>query len=142
MDRLHWGRIALSGLLAGLVWNLLAMLLLGLVGDAFLAEVRRGPGGGTLAGIPFGFLANLAAGIWAMWLYGMIHPRFRTGPRAAAVAGCAWWVIVSLQSGKWVALQGVPLRAVIGPLLVTLPAILLATQSGALTYRLTLAPRR
>ena len=72
-----------------------------------------------------------------MWLYAAIRPRYGPGPKTALMAGLAWWVIVSLQSGKWVAAGFVPVKATLAPLatlVVTLRAILLAAPVGAWPY--------
>lgn len=69
-----------------------------------------------------------------MWLYAAIRPRYGPGPKTALVAGFAWWVIVSLQSGKWVAVGFVPVKATLARLAITLPAILLAALVGAWPY--------
>lgn len=135
MPKLNWPRIVLCGLLAGLVWNLLAIILLTLVGDAFLAAVRGGRPTVPRGGIPVGFVVNLAAAVWAMWLYAAIRRHYGPGPRTAVVAGVAWWVIVSLQSAKWVVLEAVPSTVVLAPLAATLPAILLASLVGAWAYK-------
>ena len=104
------------------------MALLFLVGGDSLAAL---PGGGLDAasgGVHlFLFGSNVAAGIWAMWLYTAIRPRHGSGPKTVAKAGFAWWVIVSLQSGKWLALVSVSsLKAILVLLAATLPATIVA----------------
>ena len=56
----------------------------------------------------FFFAVDLLMGIWAMWLYSTITPRYGEGPRTAVIAGVAWWSIKSLQSAKWAGLGFVP----------------------------------
>ena len=85
--------------------------------------------------------SNVVAGIWAMWLYAAIRPRYGPAPKRAAVAGLAWWFIVSLQSGKWVAVGFAPPGAALGPLVATLPAIVAATMVGAWAYEADGSPR-
>ena len=63
---------------------------------------------------------------------GARRPGAKDGNRGG---GVAWWFIVSLQSGKWVALGFVPTRAALGLLLPTLPAIIAATLVGAWLYK-------
>jgi hypothetical protein len=82
----------------------------------------------------FLLFSNLAAGVWATWLYTAIRPRYGPGPKTAVWAGLAWWVIVSMQSAKWVALLSIPPAAVLIPLAASLPAIFVATLAGAWFY--------
>jgi hypothetical protein len=130
---IQWRRVFLCGLIAGGVWTLLSITLLFLVGGDFLAVL---PEGGPSRGGVHAFLlgSNIAAGIWAMWLYAAIRPRYGPAPKRAAVAGLAWWFIGSLQSGKWVATGFAPPVAALGPLVATLPAIIAATMVGAWAY--------
>jgi hypothetical protein len=131
--RIQWPRVLLCGLIAGGVWTLLSIALLYLVGGDFLAALPDGgPSGGSVHAFLLG--SNIAAGIWAMWLYAAIRPRYGPAPKRAAVAGLAWWFIVSLQSGKWVASGFAPPGAALGPLAATLPAIIAATMVGAWAY--------
>jgi hypothetical protein len=135
MEKINWPRVFLCGLVAGGVWTLLSVTLLAFVGGDFLAAVRddhqRTPSGGLHVFLLF---SNLAAGLWAMWLYAAIRPRYGPGPKAAVRAGLAWWVIVSMQSAKWVALLCISPAAVLIPLAATLPAIVGATLAGAWFY--------
>jgi hypothetical protein len=109
--------------------------LLVLVGGAFLAALPGGRLQTAGEGLHvFLFFADLAAGIWALWLYAATRLRYGPGLKTAVVAGLAWWVIVSLQSGKWVALVAVPTRAVLAPLAATLPAMIFAVMVGAWFY--------
>ena len=135
MEKTNWARSFLCGLVAGVVWTLLSMVLLGFVGDDFLAAVRVGRQHGSSSGsYLFLHFSNLAAGVWAMWLYTAIRPRWGSGPQTAVRAGVAWWVIVSMQSAKWVALISVPPAVTLAPLAATLPAILVATLAGVWLY--------
>ncbi|MBI4553338.1 MAG: hypothetical protein HY710_13830 [Candidatus Latescibacteria bacterium] len=133
MRTMNWARIVLCGLVAGGVWSLLGATIMAFVGGEFLAAVP-GARPNVPGGVPFGFLANLAAGLWAMWLYAAIRPRYGPGPKTAVVAGVAWWVIESLQSGKWVALLSIPPRVILAPLAATLLAIIVAAVGGAWLY--------
>ena len=135
MREFNWARVFVCGLVAGGVWTLLSVTLLAFVGGDFLAAARGDhqptPSGGLHLFLIF---SNLAAGVWAMWLYTAIRPRYGSGHKAAVRAGVAWWVIVSMQSAKWVALLSIPPAAVLIPLAATLPAIIGATLAGAWFY--------
>ena len=135
LQTLDWRRVLLCGLVTGFVWTLLSLTLLVLVGGEFLAALPgsrlRAAGGGLHM---FLFFSNLAAGIWALWLYAAIRPGYGPGPKTAVIVGLAWWVIISLQSGKWVALVSMPATPVLAPLAATLLAIILAVMIGAWFY--------
>jgi len=130
--KLDWGRVVVCGLVAGLVWTVLSVTLLSIVGKEFMAAVpaNRPKGGAEV----FLLASNFLAGIWAMWLYAAIRPHFGPGAKTALATGLAWWIIVSLQSAKWVALGFVPTDVVWAPFAATFPSILLATLAGAWCY--------
>ena len=130
MNRPHWGRILAFGALAGVVWTLLSALVLAVVGQEVLATLpeRSGRVQGLL------LAANVAAGIWAIWLYSCVRAQYGPGLRAAVIATVGWWTIQTLQSSKWAILEAVPLRVAWGPALGTLPAMFLATAFGAWCY--------
>jgi len=130
-----WSRVLVCGLLAGGAWTLLSIALLATIGGDFLAAL---PARQLLSPNPALHLlligSNIAAGIWAVWLYAAIVPRFGPGLKTAAIAGVAWWIIVSLQSAKWVALTSVPLDSALGPLAATLLGCIVSTLAGAWFY--------
>jgi hypothetical protein len=73
-------------------------------------------------------------GIWAVWLYSAIAPRYGVGPRTAGIAGLAWWIIKSLQSAKWVGIGLIPQGVVLLPLATTLVAAVVASVVGGWIY--------
>jgi len=136
MGRIRWGRVLLCGLVAGLVWTVLGSVLTMFVGHDFVVVVP----GGRLSAPPVGLVAflltlNLVMGIWAMWLYAAIRPRYGAGPRTAAVAGFSWWIISSLVDATWGSFGFVPTRALLGPMAVSLPALIVAALAGAWSYK-------
>ncbi len=117
----------MCGFVTGVVFALLSAVLIGIVGDDFLAAV--GAHGRVRAG-PGLFFAAIAAGIWAMWLYVAIRPRFSGNLGAVAAVGFAWWTIACLQSLKWVLLLGIPTSAWL-PLSLNLGSTLVAVYVGS-----------
>ena len=130
MNRPHWGRICVFGALAGVVWTLFSALVLVVAGQEFLATLPE------RSGRVEGFLlaANIAAGVWATWLYSCIRSQYGPGLKAVVIATFGWWAIQTLQSSKWAVLEAVPLRVAWGPGLGTLPAMFLATGFAAWCY--------
>jgi hypothetical protein len=129
------------------VWYFLSALSLSLFAQEFVAFVERGGSYPRLGGAFF-FVVDLLMGIWAMWLYAAIVPRYGAGPKTAAIAGVAWWTIKTLQSAKWAGLGLLPRGAALIPLATTLVAVLAASVLGAWLFdrvdratRATTAPR-
>lgn len=135
MANRNWTRVLVCGLVAGGVWTLLSVAVLAVVGEEFMAAMTRGrqDAGGRGMGA-FLFAANIAAGVWALWLYAALRPRYGPGPKTAIVTGVAWWVIVSMQSAKWAALVVVPETVALILLAATLPAMIVSVLIGAWLY--------
>jgi len=123
----------LCGFIAGVVFTLLTAVLVGVAGREFLfaAGTHAAAGEGTVrTGLAL-YLATIAAGIWAMWLYAAIRPAFASRSGAVVAASLAWWAIASLQSLKWILLLGIPLRACL-PLAANVVPTAIAVFIGAL----------
>jgi hypothetical protein len=136
MEKINWRRVVLCGIVAGVAWTVLSSLITALVSREFVAAVPGGrlsaPSGSLIA---FLFLVNLVMGIWAIWLYAAIRPRYGPGPKTAVVTGFSWWVISSLVDATWGSFGFVAPGAVLAPMVVSLPAIILAAVVGAWLYR-------
>jgi hypothetical protein len=136
VQRINWGRVFLCGLVAGLVWTVLSSGVTVFAGQGFSAAVPgnklAAPTGGL---ITFLFVVNLAKGVWAMWLYAAIRPRYGPGPKTAVIAGLSWWFISSLIDVTWGSFGFVPARTLLGPMAASLPAITLAALAGAWCYK-------
>jgi hypothetical protein len=147
MGKINWGRVVLCGFLTGVVWGVLYAIALPLVGRDFLAALPGGhdipatlPGGHHIPGTTPSLRAivmimPLALGIWTMWLYAAIRPRYGPGPKTAAVAGFALWFIGSGVDAVWAAFGAVPLGVLVGPVAANLPITLVAAVVGAWPYK-------
>ena len=135
MSSLNWPRIVLCGMVAGVVFTLLTALLVGSFGSEFLAiaGAHAATGDATTKTGPGLYLATVAAGIWAMWLYTVLRPRFSNNLSAVVAAGIAWWIIAGVQSLKWVLLLGIPLSACL-PLAANLVPTVIAVFVGATLF--------
>jgi len=133
--RVNWARVVPCGLLAGIVWTVLSSVVTALAGRAFAAALPDGRLTRPSASlVTFLLVVNLAEGIWAIWLYAAIRPRYGAGPRTALVAGLAWWALSTFIDLTWGSFGLVPVSALAGPVLASLPAIVLATLAGAWRY--------
>jgi hypothetical protein len=134
MKRATWLRVALCGLVAGVVWYLLTVVSITLSAPDLIASVQsRAPhpsrGGG------FFFALDLLMGIWAVWLYAALAPRYGARPTTAVIAGIAWWTMKTLQSAKWAGLGFVEFTKGLIPVgAMTLVAAVLASMAGAWLY--------
>ena len=145
MGKINWGRVLLGGVLFAVVYNII-------VASAWFLFLRDGwlPAlaalGPSFQKSPemlesMGFrglylLLTLAAGIFAIWLYAAIRPRYGPGPKTAAGAGLALWVGgVLLPTLAWDKLVPLPGQLVASDLTVMLIAAMAATIVGAWPYQ-------
>src|SRR2546427_13205736 len=98
MGKINWSRVVLGGLLAGVVLNVIDWVVYGklLAADfnAAMQALGKGPMTGSMI-IWFGIF-DFLFGIFLVWLYAAIRPRFGAGPRTAVLAGFAIWVLYGL----------------------------------------------
>jgi hypothetical protein len=135
MGRINWGRVLFCGSVAGVVWTVLSAVVTVLVGREFAASVpgnRLAAPSGEL--VTFLFFVNLLEGIWAMWLYAAIRPRYGAGPKTAVAAGVSWWMISSLIDATWGSFGFVAVQSLWPVMAASLPAIMVAALTGAWLY--------
>lgn len=138
MGRINWGRVILCGIVAGCVYTILAVALSFFAlhetafGQANQAGYRRAPWA-----MVSNFVLNLVAGIWTIWLYASIRPRYGPGPKTAVVAGVAAWFLIGVFVVQLATVQVIvlPLPALVVPLAVFLPVWVVASVVGAWQYK-------
>ena len=136
---MHWGRIFIGGLVAGVVINVSeAILNVPVLGkdwaEAMAALGKPGEfNGGQIALFNvMGFLSGIAL----VWLYAAIRPRYGAGPRTAVCAGAAiWFLSYALPSIGQIALDLWPLRAMVIALVWGLVEMIVAGLVGGWLYR-------
>ena len=135
MSSLNWPRIVLCGLIVGVVFTLMTAVLVGTFGSEFLAAARAhaADGSGTTKTGPVVYLLTVFAGLWAMWLYALVRPRFESTVGAVATVSLAWWLIASVQSLKWILLLGIPFSAFL-PLTANLIPTAIAVFVGSVAF--------
>ena len=139
MPRINWSRAVLGGVLASVIWGILYAPLHPLV------EVHDSLGRPVLPITPFRgatpvmmllvVINGFVQGIATVWLYAAIRPRFGPGPKAAAIAGFAVWIVVSSVHMTWVTFTASRLTAALVPLVANLPRVVLSGMAGAWLYR-------
>jgi hypothetical protein len=94
MGRINLSRVILGGLVAGIVANILGYLVDGVLLAPRWTSAMQALGKGNFSTnqiLAFNIL-GLAYGIFAVWLYAAIRPRYGSGPKTALCAGLAVWV--------------------------------------------------
>ena len=98
MTSINWTRVLLGGLVAGVIINISEGLLNGVFlaqnwADAMKALNRPEISGSAIAMFN---VMGFGIGIFTIWLYAAMRPRFGAGLKTALGAGLATWVIGSL----------------------------------------------
>src|SRR6266849_4619180 len=137
MGKINWNRVILGGLVAGVIINIFEFALHGFVlakdMDAAVRALGREVGGSALLMfLAWGFLV----GIFAVWLYAAIRPRYGAGPKTALCAGAAVWVLGYLLAAVTpFALKLFPANVIAIGLVVGLIEVITGTLVGAKLYR-------
>jgi len=98
MGRINMARMILGGIVAGIVANILGYLVDGLLlANQWNAGMRAlGKGELSVSQIVGLNIVGLAYGIFLVWLYAAIRPRYGPGPKTAVFAGLMAWAIGTL----------------------------------------------
>jgi len=137
MGKINWTRVVLGGLVAGAIINIFEYVLNGVIlakdMEAAISALGRQMGGSQLLMFTvWGFLV----GIFAVWLYAGIRPRYGAGPKTAACAGAAVWGLGYLLAAVTpLALKLFPTRIMAIGLAVGLVEVIVGTLVGAWLYR-------
>ncbi len=94
MERINLSRVLLGGIVAGIVANILGYVVDGVILAPQWTSAMRALGKGDFSTnqiLAFNVI-GLAYGIFAVWLYAAIRPRYGAGPSTALCAGLAVWV--------------------------------------------------
>ena len=137
MGAINWSRVFLGGLLASVVLVVFGLINLFLFKEdlaAIFEGLGRPPELGT-GQLVYMTVLTLAIGMWAVWLYAAIRPRYGPGPKTAAIAGYAVWLILSLADLAWGSMVGFPMGLLATILAIYLIVIVLATVAGAWVYK-------
>lgn len=137
MGTINWGRVVLCGLVTGVVWGALATPVLLVIGQDFLAAV---PVGNIFSPLQPGLVAFygllwFVLGVWMMWLYAAIRPRYGPGPKTAAIAGLATAVFALVADAAWVSMGVVSVDVVVAPIAAGVPILIVSATAGAWLYK-------
>src|SRR5213596_869656 len=137
MGKINMLKVLVGGLIAGVVLNIVDSFLFGyLLKDqmaAAMASINRPAI--TNAQIPYFVVLDFVAGVFLVWLYAAIRPRFGAGPVTAAKAGIAAWFVGGLLVTLFMWPMGtMPHNLMITTTVVGLVSWTLATVIGAKFY--------
>ncbi len=91
--RINWTRVILGGIVAGIVAEILGYVVDGVILAPQWAAGMKALGKAEFSvsqNVAFGIL-ELIYGIFMVWLYAAIRPRYGAGPKTAVCAGLAVW---------------------------------------------------
>ena len=141
MGKINWARVILGGLVAGVVINVVESVQ-GMILEEEWATAMAAMGFDMKAmeediGLMTFFLVfGFVFGLFAVWFYAAIRPRYGPGPKTAACAGIAVWFLGNLMCILPPAALGMfPLRLVLISSGIGLVEIILATVLGAWLYK-------
>jgi hypothetical protein len=141
MGKINWQRVLLGGVLWALVYNLVGAASWLLYREAQWKAALEGVGRhAPLVTAQFAasyIVVTLVGGVFAVWLYAAVRPRYGAGPKTAACAGVAVWLIgYLLPTIVWaVLLLPLPARLVVTDSATALVGVVLATLVGAWPYK-------
>jgi hypothetical protein len=139
VGQINWLRVVLGGLVAGLVMNIIEVLMtmplaLGTQMQAELTRRNLPPMGGSVAA--FYSVMDFIVGILTVWLYAAIRPRYGPGPKTAIYAGLIVWFLGPLRSRLGLVALGVfSIRLMALAIVWGLVEMILASLAGARLYR-------
>jgi hypothetical protein len=144
MSKINMSRVVIGGLVAGLLINVSEYVLNVIVLDAqwheTMASLNRPMAESVGAIVAFNIVGFLI-GIFTVWLYAAIRPRYGAGPNTALCAGAAVWFIGYVLALSAPAITGIlPMRLIGISLVWGLVEILIAAVVGARLYREEEAP--
>lgn len=138
MGRINWARVILGGLLAGVVINIVETINGFILEEEWKAAMEAlGKSTEFSAAMMVFYIAfGFGYGIFAVWLYAAIRPRFGPGPKTAVWAGLAVFFIGYLTFSATFSSMGLfPTRLLIISTVVGFVEIILATLLGAWMYK-------
>ena len=149
MVRINRKRVAIGGLLAGLIIDISESILnipaFGTQIEAAmealnLPPVGIGPVGVFLVGahrLPyFGIAPSVPLGLTLVWLYAAIRPRFGEGPRTAIIAAIVLWFLAYFWPSLGLGLMGfVPVKLLLVAVPWGLIEVIIAALAGGAVYK-------
>ena len=137
MGKLNWGRVVMGGLLAGVVLNVWDMVVNGmfLKNDWNAAMQALGKGEMSGAMIVWFVVCDFITGVFLIWLYAAIRPRYGAGPKTAVCAGLGAWVLMLAFQIAYAGMGLFPNRLLVISTIAALIGVPLSALAGAWLYK-------
>jgi hypothetical protein len=140
MGKINWPRVLLGGVVWALVYNLVGAGSWLLYRRSLWRAALEAQGSHFQETVQLGvsfILVTFLGGVLAVWLYAAIRPRYGAGPKTAACAGVAVWLIgYLLPAIVWgVFLMSLPRGLLVTDAATCLVGALLASLAGAWPYK-------
>ncbi len=139
MGKINWGKVLVGGLVAGVVLNAVDFVLYGVVLMADMSAAMQALGKpATMSGATQAYYVgfDFVVGIYLVWLYAAIRPRFGAGVKTAIIAGVAGWFSGALMYALADAPMGLmPMKLYVTPVAAGLVYVPIATVAGAWLYK-------
>jgi hypothetical protein len=139
MGRINLGRVVGGGLLAGLVLNVYDFVVHGVLleADWQAAMTALGKPADTMdaGAIAVFVVIDFIIGIFSVWLYAAMRPRFGPGPRTAVIAALALWFVAVIFTASQAPLGLFPPKLLWLPIAGAVVVVPLAVAAGAYVYR-------
>ena len=142
MGKINWSRVILGGLLWDIVYGaLVAIAVPNIIAPVWAAELGQRFQARLLPQAPPGVIAvvmivYLLLGIFTLWLYAAIRPRYGPGPKTAIIAGLGVWFAGSVPLIVFLNAMGLfSARFVAIDRSTTLVMVVVATLVGAWQYK-------
>lgn len=140
MGKINIPKLLVGGLIAGVVLSVIDVAMYGAILKAPMAVAWKTVGRPTMTDtqrdleVPMSILLDLVVGIFLVWVYAAILPRFGAGLGTALKAGLASWFMASLLSAAF-SVQGImPLGVMTITMLVLFLEYPIAVVIGAKFY--------
>ncbi|HXM38582.1 MAG TPA: hypothetical protein VN908_07990 [Gemmatimonadales bacterium] len=137
MGKINLQKVIVGGLIAGVVLNVVDFVLYGVVLKDQMAAAMTAIGKQpvAMAQIKWFVLLDFVAGMFLVWMYAAVRPRFGPGPATAVKAGLAVWFVAGLLNTLFMWPMGLmPQNIMITTVVVMLVEFPLAAVIGAKFY--------
>jgi hypothetical protein len=136
--RMNWTRVILGGIVAGIVSDILGYVVDGVMLGPQWAGMMKALGKAEFSvsqNVAFSVI-GLVYGIFMVWLYAAIRPRYGAGPKTAVCAGLAVWAAGTLLPNAWVWAAGLfPTSLTVMTTAAAIVELVVAALAGAAFYK-------
>lgn len=140
MGTINVRKLLVGGLIAGVVLSVIDVAMYGAVLKAPMAVAWKSVGRPTMTDtqrdleVPLSITLDFVAGVFLIWLYAAIRPRFGAGLSTALKAGLAAWFLVSVLCAALTTQGVMPLGVMMITILVLFVEYILASVIGSKVY--------